>query len=69
MKIPRTTTREIGEDLVEKVISKIAKIPERTVSVTENDRLKSLETDLKSRIFGQDPAVDAVVAAVNAPAD
>ena len=57
-------TRDIGEDLVEKVISKIAKIPERTVSVTENDRLKSLETDLKSRIFGQDTAVDAVVAAV-----
>ncbi|ORC35146.1 ATP-dependent Clp protease ATP-binding subunit ClpA [Marispirochaeta aestuarii] len=57
-------TKEIGEDLVEKVISKIAKIPERSVSVTETDRLKSLESDLKNRIFGQDAAVDAVVQAV-----
>ncbi|WP_319477785.1 ATP-dependent Clp protease ATP-binding subunit ClpA [Marispirochaeta aestuarii] len=57
-------TKEIGEDLVEKVISKIAKIPERSVSVTETDRLKSLESDLKNRIFGQDSAVDAVVQAV-----
>ncbi len=56
--------KEIGEDLVEKVISKIAKIPEKTVSVTENDRLKSLEADLKARIFGQDNAVSAVVQAV-----
>ncbi len=56
--------KEVGEDLVEKVISKIAKIPERTVSVTENDRLKSLEADLKSRIYGQDQAVEAVVQAV-----
>jgi ATP-dependent Clp protease ATP-binding subunit ClpA len=57
-------TKEIGEDLVEKVISKIAKIPERSVSVTETDRLRSLESDLKNRIFGQDAAVDAVVQAV-----
>jgi len=57
-------TKEIGEDLVEKVISKIAKIPERSVSVTETDRLRSLESDLKNRIFGQDSAVDAVVQAV-----
>jgi ATP-dependent Clp protease ATP-binding subunit ClpA len=56
--------KEVGEDLVEKVISKIAMIPERTVSVTETDRLKSLDADLKGRIFGQDDAVDAVVQAV-----
>ena len=56
--------KEIGEDLVEKVISKIAKIPEKTVSVSETGRLKTLEEDIKQRIFGQDAAVGAVVQAV-----
>jgi ATP-dependent Clp protease ATP-binding subunit ClpA len=63
-KVENDEVKEVGEDLVEKVISKIAMIPERTVSVTETDRLKSLDADLKGRIFGQDDAVDAVVQAV-----
>jgi len=54
----------ITESDIEKVVSKIAKIPERSVSVSEKDRLKNLEADLKRVIYGQDEAVDAVVQAV-----
>ncbi len=54
----------ITESDIERVVSKIAKIPERSVSVSEKDRLKMLEPDLKRAIFGQDEAVDAVVKAV-----
>lgn len=54
----------IGEIEMEKVVSKIAKIPEKTVSVTERDRLGDLQRDLKSVVFGQDPAISAVVQAV-----
>ncbi len=49
---------------IERVVSKIAKIPEKTVSASEVDRLMSLSEDLKSAIFGQDQAIEAVVQAV-----
>jgi ATP-dependent Clp protease ATP-binding subunit ClpA len=49
---------------IEKVVSKIAKIPEKTVSSSEVDRLMTLEQDLKAVIFGQDQAIDSVVRAV-----
>ncbi len=55
---------ELSELEIEKVVSKIAKIPEKTVSVSERSRLGDLEPDLKKVVFGQDSAIDAVVQAV-----
>jgi ATP-dependent Clp protease ATP-binding subunit ClpA len=49
---------------IEAVIAKIARIPERNVSSSELDKLKDLETSLKSRIFGQDQAIELVVDAI-----
>jgi ATP-dependent Clp protease ATP-binding subunit ClpA len=55
---------EIGALDIERVVSRIANIPERSVSGNEKDRLKELEPALKQAIYGQDQAVDAVVQAV-----
>ena len=55
---------DIGLPLIETVVSRIARIPERSVGETEKDKLKVLEERLKKRIFGQDEAVTAVVRAV-----
>ena len=49
---------------IEKVVAKIARIPEKTVSETEMVKLKHLESDLKSQIFGQDLATSTVVDAI-----
>ena len=49
---------------IEKVVAKIARIPERSVSSSEKDKLGTLETSLKRDVFGQDNAIDAVVKAV-----
>jgi len=49
---------------IEAVIAKIARIPEKSVSSSELDKLKDLETSLKSRIFGQDKAIELVVEAI-----
>jgi ATP-dependent Clp protease ATP-binding subunit ClpA len=57
-------TVDIGLPLIETVVSRIARIPERSVGETEKDKLKALEERLKERIFGQDEAVTAVVRAV-----
>ena len=54
----------LDEGEVEHIIAKIAQIPERSVSVSEKDRLKNLEVELKERIYGQDHALDTVVQAV-----
>lgn len=54
----------IGKETIEKVVARIAGIPEKTVSTTEIDRLKNLETILKVRVFGQDHAVKQVAGAV-----
>jgi ATP-dependent Clp protease ATP-binding subunit ClpA len=49
---------------IERVVAKIAKIPEKSVSHTESVKLKDLETDLKAVVFGQDRAVEMVVQAI-----
>jgi ATP-dependent Clp protease ATP-binding subunit ClpA len=54
----------ITDKEIEKVVSKIAKIPERSVNVSEIDKLKALDNKLRQRIFGQDQAIEAVVQAV-----
>ncbi|GHU88663.1 ATP-dependent Clp protease ATP-binding subunit ClpA [Spirochaetia bacterium] len=55
---------DIGLPLIETVVSRIARIPERSVGETEKDKLRDLENKLKARIFGQNEAVSAVVKAV-----
>jgi ATP-dependent Clp protease ATP-binding subunit ClpA len=57
-------TIEIGLPLIETVVSKIARIPERSVGESEKDRLRLLESKLKEKIFGQDNAIEAVARAV-----
>ena len=49
---------------IEKVVAKIARIPEKTVSTKEIELLKNLEKELKKRIFGQDEAIKVVVEAI-----
>ena len=49
---------------VEAVVARMARVPPRTVSVEEQKSLQGLDVALKSRIFGQDKAVDAVCATI-----
>ena len=49
---------------IEKIVAKIARIPEQSVSSSESLRLRDLESALKSHIFGQDSAIDLVVQAI-----
>ena len=51
----------VSEADVESVISKIAKIPEKTVSQNETEKLGTLSADLKTKVFGQDAAIEQIV--------
>jgi ATP-dependent Clp protease ATP-binding subunit ClpA len=49
---------------VERVVAKIARIPARSVSISDKERLRSLDADLKLTVFGQDQAIDAIATAI-----
>ena len=49
---------------IEDIVAKIARIPAKTVAVDERNALKNLDRDLKSVVFGQDKAIDALAAAI-----
>ena len=51
-------------DLIESEVSRIARIPARTVKEDESHKLSHLDSDLRGAVFGQDSAVEAVVDAV-----
>jgi ATP-dependent Clp protease ATP-binding subunit ClpA len=52
--------KTIGVSDIELVISKIARIPAKSVSSSDKAQLKGLAEKLKMVVFGQDPAIDAL---------
>lgn len=49
---------------IEKMVAKIARIPERNVSASDREVLKNLTRDLKMMIYGQDESIETLGAAV-----
>ena len=56
--------KTVGLLEIEAVVAKIAKIPERTVSTSDMDRLKVLEDELKRTVFGQEDAIHSLVSSI-----
>ena len=56
--------KTITRNEVEEIVAKIARIPPASVSSDDRGKLKTLDRDLKSVVFGQDPAIDALAAAI-----
>jgi ATP-dependent Clp protease ATP-binding subunit ClpA len=61
---PEKRPKTIRPKDIEIVVARMAKIPPKTVSVSDKERLQNLETDLKSVIFGQDHAIGQLVNAI-----
>jgi len=49
---------------VEEIVAKIARIPPASVSSDDRSKLQSLERDLNSVVFGQEPAIQALASAI-----
>ena len=49
---------------VEDIVAKIARIPPRSVSSNDKDKLHDLEKNLKMLVFGQDEAITALASAI-----
>ncbi|TAN56087.1 MAG: ATP-dependent Clp protease ATP-binding subunit ClpA [Magnetospirillum sp.] len=49
---------------IEDIVAKIARIPPKSVSTNDMEALKNLERDLKTLVFGQDKAIEALSSAI-----
>ena len=58
----RKTT--IDEDEIERVVARIARIPPKSVSRDDKEMLSALSTNLKTVVFGQESAIDALCDAI-----
>ena len=58
MLLPESRRKKVlGVKEIEAVVAKIARIPPKSVSKSDTEALKELETDLKRAVFGQDDAI------------
>ena len=63
--LPKSKQKKtIGRLEIEDIVSKIARIPAQSVSVDDRSKLQTLDRDLKSVVFGQDPAIEALASAI-----
>lgn len=54
----------IGAPEIEEVVAKIARIPIKSITLSDKEQLRHLARDLKMMVFGQDDAIDALGVAV-----
>lgn len=63
--LPEPNRKKIIEVIdIEKMVAKIARVPERNVSASDREVLKNLTRDLKMMIYGQDESIETLGAAV-----
>ncbi|NQZ31971.1 MAG: ATP-dependent Clp protease ATP-binding subunit ClpA [Oceanospirillaceae bacterium] len=55
---------EIGVVEIEAVVAKIARIPAKTVSISDKEQLQKLDSNLKMVVLGQDKAIASLSAAI-----
>jgi len=63
--LPKSKQKKtIGKPEIEDIISKIARIPPQSVNQDDRAKLQTIDRDLKNVVFGQDPAIEALGAAI-----
>ncbi len=61
---PSRRRKTIGVKDVEDIVAKIARIPPKSVSKSDTETLRNIDTNLKAVVFGQDKAIDALASAI-----
>ncbi len=64
LKVTSKRKKTLGVPEIEKIVAKMARVPVRSISDTDRENLKNLESDLKLTVFGQDKAVTEVATAI-----
>ncbi len=61
---PSKRKKQLGVHDIENIVAKIARIPAKTVSTSDKEQLRKLDSTLKMTVFGQDDAIDALSTAI-----
>jgi ATP-dependent Clp protease ATP-binding subunit ClpA len=61
---PSKRKKQISTKDIEAVVAQIARIPPKSVSRDDKEVLRSLEQNLKTMVFGQDNAIEALTSAI-----
>ena len=64
LKKDRRVRRVVGPKDIEQVVARIAKIPPRSVSSSDQLRLRNLKEEMSGSVFGQEAAIDALTRAI-----
>ncbi|RJQ50158.1 MAG: ATP-dependent Clp protease ATP-binding subunit ClpA [Desulfobacteraceae bacterium] len=56
--------RKIHPADIEKIVAKMAKIPNRSVSTSDRGKLETLEEELRKVVYGQDTAIKSLITAI-----
>jgi ATP-dependent Clp protease ATP-binding subunit ClpA len=63
--LPKSKQKKtIGRPEIEEIVAKIARIPPQSVTNDDRSKLQTLDRDIKSVVFGQDPAIEALASAI-----
>ncbi len=49
---------------IEAIVAKLARVPAKSIGADDRETLRNLERDLKTLVYGQDPAIAALVSAI-----
>jgi len=61
---PSRRKKIIGVTEIETIIAQMARIPAKTVTVSDKETLRNLERDLKMVVYGQDKAIETLASAI-----
>ncbi|NBW41110.1 ATP-dependent Clp protease ATP-binding subunit ClpA [bacterium] len=64
IRLPSKRKKQITDTDIADVVSRIAKVPVKKLKGTDEQKLQDLEHTLKSKVFGQDDAIHAIVLAM-----
>ena len=64
MPLEERSSKEITAHDIELIVASMAKIPAKSVSGSDKERLQNLEAELKAVIYGQDHAIERVVRSI-----
>ncbi|MEJ2695020.1 MAG: ATP-dependent Clp protease ATP-binding subunit ClpA [Candidatus Sulfobium sp.] len=64
LKLSSRSRKSVGVREIEKVVADIARVPSRTVSTSDVEKLRNLEGELARMVFGQKGAIHSLVSAI-----
>ncbi len=64
LQTPSKRKKQLGVHDIENIVAKIARIPAKTISTSDKDQLRKLDSTLKMTVFGQDEGIDALTTSI-----